>query len=334
MANKDITYWFRMGKIGVAYGSAIWLSFRKVEKFFLKNLVWSFQSGNKILIGIDLIMGGGDANNISQRLLNLFHRKGFFTWDKLIAAWQGPFPIWKDSSHMGMSGDLVQQWEQVKCCMRNCGSCHMFNDDVLIWNNKYKMEYVSVKDIYAILIGHKYDQFLHCFPVIYWKTGCPQKNHPFLMVSVPKKNLTWDNLQKRNWIGSGYCYTCKSADENNFHIFFQCHISQQLWRGLVAYFGFPYIAHASIIEVFFGWSRQNASWRLVILLALQFIWKWRNYSIFQGRMDPFSIVYDNIVSFHNSIPAKSAQSIKANQSDRPLEHMVYPRAFFRWGSSK
>lgn len=44
-------------------------------------------------------------------------------------------------------------------------------------------------------------------------------------------------------------------------------------------------------------------------------------------MDPFSVVYDNIVSFFDSIPAKYAQSIKENQTDQPPEHMVYPRAF-------
>lgn len=75
---------------------------------------------------------------------------------------------------MGMSNDLALQWEQ--CSMRNNGLCCTVNDDVLIWNGKYKMESVSVKDIYTIIISHKYDQSLPCFLGIFWKTSCPKKS--------------------------------------------------------------------------------------------------------------------------------------------------------------
>lgn len=79
MGSKDISYWFRLGRIGSIYGSAIWLSFRKIEGFFLKYLVWSFQSGSRILIGFDTFLSGQEEIILPGTLLNFFHRKGFFT---------------------------------------------------------------------------------------------------------------------------------------------------------------------------------------------------------------------------------------------------------------
>lgn len=93
MASKDISYWYRLGRIGSSYGLAIWLSFRKVEKYFLSNLTWSFQSSSQILIGANPFLSGQEEIVSPESLLNFFHRKGSFTWDKLIAEWQGPLPL-------------------------------------------------------------------------------------------------------------------------------------------------------------------------------------------------------------------------------------------------
>lgn len=53
LGRKDLSHWFRLGRIGSSYGSPIWLSLRKIESFFLENLIWRFQYGKKILIGKD-----------------------------------------------------------------------------------------------------------------------------------------------------------------------------------------------------------------------------------------------------------------------------------------
>jgi len=99
------------------------MSFHKIESYFLKNLIWNLQTGNKILIGIDLIMGGCDNINISKTMINFFHRKGFFTWNKLIASWLGPFPIWKDSTCLDLTEDLAREWMQVMNGLKSYGFC-------------------------------------------------------------------------------------------------------------------------------------------------------------------------------------------------------------------
>jgi len=80
MGNRDISYCYRKRSIRSANGSTIWRSFRKIEQFFLKNLVWSFQTENNIIIGHDPIAGGEEYITFSQRLLQFLHRKGIFYW--------------------------------------------------------------------------------------------------------------------------------------------------------------------------------------------------------------------------------------------------------------
>jgi len=58
MKGKNLEYWFKTGAIGTKHGSAIWLSLRKIEKYFIKNLKWRIHTGSRILIGFDPIACG------------------------------------------------------------------------------------------------------------------------------------------------------------------------------------------------------------------------------------------------------------------------------------
>ena len=87
MGNKDLIYWYRKGTIGYPQGSTIWLSFRKIESFFLQNLYWNIQNGRNVYIGFDHIVGIGENFIIPPNIIMAFHRKGIFTWSQIIAEW-------------------------------------------------------------------------------------------------------------------------------------------------------------------------------------------------------------------------------------------------------
>lgn len=113
MRGKGLEYWYRLGRIGTKYGSAIWLSFRKLEKFFLKHLKWCLQSGSRILIGVDPILSGRERISILEKILLFLHYKGFFTWDKLIVGWHGPHPTWKSADDLGLPQSIKCLWTPV-----------------------------------------------------------------------------------------------------------------------------------------------------------------------------------------------------------------------------
>lgn len=95
MLNRDMEFWYRRGSIGVRHGSTIWLSLRKIQSYFLKNLRWNLFASNRIMIGLDSIVGGCEEVLFPECLLNLFHKRRFFTWDKLISFGMGLFQFGK-----------------------------------------------------------------------------------------------------------------------------------------------------------------------------------------------------------------------------------------------
>lgn len=78
LGRKNLSFWIRKACIGPAHGSPIWLSLRKVEKLFLKNLIWQFESRDRILVGRDSFLCGKEEICIPDFLLDFLHRKGIF----------------------------------------------------------------------------------------------------------------------------------------------------------------------------------------------------------------------------------------------------------------
>lgn len=118
LGRKDFSYWYRKGCIGPAHGSPIWLSLRKVEAIIQKNLIWHFQSGDRILIGRDSFMCGKEELVIPGSLLDFLHRKGISFWDGLINSWNGPFPILYEASDLNMQSDIALSWNLILTKLR------------------------------------------------------------------------------------------------------------------------------------------------------------------------------------------------------------------------
>lgn len=202
--------------------SAIWNNLRKIEKYFIGNLKWSFQTGNRILIGINPIMSGRETISISDRFLFFFHGKGFFTWDKLMSGWQGPLPIWKLDAELNLPDSLSSQWHLIRIVLRSCSSIITMPRDFLIWNLSNANFLVCVKNIYVDMIGSRSVLSYPSFPSAFWNIGCTPKYIYFSWLVFYNKNLSWENLRKKLWHGPSRCQMCKLEEESNLHMFFQC----------------------------------------------------------------------------------------------------------------
>lgn len=106
------------------------------------------------------------------------------------------------------------------------------------------------KDIYATLPQMEVQPMLAIFPFRFWKASCPLKMVHFSWLLFQNRNLFWDNLQKRGWTGPSRCALCFSAGEINFHLFFQCQASLQVWYDLSLTLDFPHCCFSSVQEGF------------------------------------------------------------------------------------
>lgn len=87
----------------------------------MKNLVWHFQSGKRILIGKDTFLSGSEEIVVPESFLAFLHRRGIFFWDGLISEWLGPIPMWRDADSLQMPNALAAQWAHLRIKLRNSG---------------------------------------------------------------------------------------------------------------------------------------------------------------------------------------------------------------------
>ena len=63
-----------------------------------------------------------------------------------------------------------------------------------------------------------------------WKSKGPLKAKITLWLTLNNKLLTWDNLQKRGWIGPNRCALCYSDEEIVSHLFNFCSYAEFVWK--------------------------------------------------------------------------------------------------------
>lgn len=156
---------------------------------------------------------------------------------------------------------LSSQWELIRNILRSCSIIRSMPQDFLIWNLSNANSQVCVKNIYADMIGSKPMPSYPSFPPTFWKSGCAPKFFYFSWLVFYNKNLSWENLRKRQWHGPSRCQMCELEEESNVHMFFQCSCTQQIWQDLAFVYGFPLLQHVSTHAAFDWWSRQRDSWR-------------------------------------------------------------------------
>ena len=149
--------------------------------------------------------------------------------------------------------------------MKHLHICHVGQRDNLVWSMKMKTGNIIVVDTYNFLSSREAQQGEH--PVLYafCRTKIPIKNILFSWLVYHNKNLTWENLHKRQWHGPSICTICRMDVENNNHMFLKCQHTLQVSKKLSSLIGFPYIQYDCIVDSMKWWSTQKIAWRIIPL---------------------------------------------------------------------
>lgn len=196
---RTVEVWYRSGAIRINQRSAIWLSFRTIEQYFLCNLKWRVFSGSKILVGLDPIADVKDPLKFPDPLLFYLHRSGCFTWNRIIEKWNGLFLILKNAAELGIPQVLSSLWLSKKLSIEQMALKCASLEDHMVWS--IPSSTTTVKDIYLDLIYKKIPPSRKIFPLKWWKLSCPLKVIIFSWLVFYNKNVTWENLRKRDWNG-------------------------------------------------------------------------------------------------------------------------------------
>lgn len=155
----------------------------------------------------------------------------------------------------------------------------------------------------------------------------------FAWLVFHNKNLTWDNLIKRGWIGPGICPFCFSAEEDNLHIFFHCRFAQQIWMFLNANSTFN-MCHRCLSETLSSLSARKSPLVLVYLSMF--------YGVCGiGGMNSYSIPRKPRCQFYTprSVTSSSEPLLppvfqRANKDLLPLWNLLLGPELFSTGQNK
>lgn len=148
------------------------------------------------------------------------------------------------------------------------------------------------------------------------------------------KNLSWENLMKRQWHGPSRCCMCESAEKANLHMFFKCTSLLEIWQVMANLYGFPLVSHASSQDAFIWWSQQKESWRPIILIVLWCAWRWRNNKLFNDAKELLKDICQSIILIYHSIPKILPNPSAVNRNVQVPPSFRSPRAFFDGASQQ
>lgn len=126
-----------------------------------------------------------------------------------------------------------------------------------------------------------------------WSTnGLPKVNF-FLWTLMQNKQLTGDNLSKRNIVGPHSCAMCRNSEETVSHMFIDCDFTKEVWKLTLLGLHASPPQHSSVADLFTEWFQcyphnipNNPLWFHIWISIPKFlcweIWLTRNDRIFNN----------------------------------------------------
>jgi len=195
---------------------------------------------------------------------------------------------WNDPNRLGFSEDEKIELGRYIYYLNSSHIKLTDNEDELIWDP-------SSSGIYSLKLGYlKYNSDLGLKEPVWWwrklwKIKSPANTRLFMWNVLLNKVLTWDNLQKRNFFGPGWCSLYKSEGENILHLFLKCRFITKFWIETSRLLDLQCVWEGRDLEhSWISWWKTRAfkHLRAPPLLVIWGVWLTRNSFIFKG-VSPF-----------------------------------------------
>jgi hypothetical protein len=145
---------------------------------------------------------------------------------------------------------------------------------------------------------------------------------------VHNRTLTWDNLQKKGFIGPSCCVLCLQHEETKEHLFNGCHYSQKVWDYGAQLMRKSSRNRGSTNDTIENWNNisfnnpiLNHIWTLLPGFTLWQIWKERNKRIFHSQPSSPEATWEKVKSLIRET-TRSKPWTDEDQKCRPEEHSI------------
>eukprot|EP00253_Pinus_taeda_P032484 PITA_32484 len=131
-----------------------------------------------------------------------------------------------------------------------------------------------------------------------WQPKLWPKISIFLWLLSKNRILTWDNLQKRGFIGPSRCPNCNAQEETSTHLMEACALAAQLWNRVAHCNNRRMDRQGDIANILRSWPQVpfqspilNSLWNLIPGFLYWTLWKERNNRIFNNKSRSVDILW-------------------------------------------
>jgi len=318
IAPESVESWIRnpiKNKRGI---SVIWKAILNSFPIISNKLAWKIGSGEKVRIGVDPWQGGAQRYILPLRIVEALKERGIETLRQLADEQSTSFWMqeWRSARALGLNDDISPAFDHYISGLKSCHIRLRDRVDELIWDEDPRGFYTP-KVGYRALSNDLNQRDPKWWWKKLWKINCPPKSKLFMWSVLENKAPTWDNLQKKQMVGPGWCCLCKNAEESVSHIFLFCNYSAAVWEECAKLVGVNLKWEGTSLEqVWSNWvinpSFQDS--KSLPLIVIWGIWLARNESIFSDKAIPSELTAAKSISILAAYPQKVKKVKEKNLS--------------------
>jgi hypothetical protein len=332
-----LEFWIRSQQKSKKGASVIWKAILNAFPLIENGLAWKLGNGHRFRLGKDPWPGSEGKHILSEQLIQHLHSLGFTHLNTLAdpnrsTLWsQG----WTDPNRLGLSEEEKLELESYIYSLKSSQIRLTDNEDELIWDP-------TPSGIYSPKLGYlKYNSDLGLREPVWWwrklwKVKSLTKTRLFMWNVLQNKVPTWDNLQKRNFVGPGWCSLCKSEGENLLHLFLKCIFINKVWKETSRLLNLHCVWEGRDLDhSWFTWWKTRAfkHLRALPLLVIWGVWLAQNSFIFKGTPPSPEITVARSVALLPSFLSQSPR-LSTRQPQEVVIDSSSPWGFFDGASQQ
>jgi len=151
----------------------------------------------------------------------------------------------------------------------------------MIWGGKMKKNHPMVQDIYSKFprVGRIFNCNKHL--QVIWSWNLPNKLKENCWMVAPDHILTWNNLEKRGFIGPNIYSLCMRRTEDTEHLLIKCTYARLIWDGVMEEMKLPFDGTNQSLNIcLLSWFTSYRKYMSLPLYIIWIIWCSRNARIF------------------------------------------------------
>jgi ribonuclease HI len=240
-----------------------------------------------------------------------------------------PTTSWKTSHELDLPTGLDVEWEKFFLELTRVGILLHDVEDHFLWDGGDSSGLISVKKLYSAIANTVWQNNINGWRKHLWNWKIPHKIKLFTWLSVENKIPTWDNLQRKGWVGPNICQLCYRDEETTNHLFTQCNFTRLVWDKIVLDNNINTVWNGTSISACFEhWTSSEHNYKLLPPLVNWFIWLARNIKIFDNKPPSINIVAYKSLGLYQSWKNIHPDIVKKKTLVRPIITEDTPTGWF------